>query len=263
MGLSLKIFLTLALIVSAPYTLLSSCSTLQQKREVVEEQLTEDRSNAEGALRSYLATKYGLAEEDYRLGYYVPLTLDTTLTLVDEYYLDPPDYYTGVWQALIIREDESFHVEIAVSGEELSRDSRQAEAYYLALEKWVRSELQLPEDCELDLYVDDEEYSTITQANLDIPSHIVRFFLGSEHYPALTGYYREGDLFSPITRELGIYIDYPEGYTPSNYVDEATLSQALSLEATGDISVTVIQNAPHTYGTGWYRSPTGETTAEP
>lgn len=228
----------------------------REAKETEETQLAEDQANAVDVLHTYLATKYDLSEEDYQLGYYVPLTPETTSYLNVNGLYD----YGGVWQALIVREGESFYVNVSVRSR-VGCDTRQAEAYYLTLEEWVRSELQLPEGCTLDLGVDGE-YSGITPANLDIPAHIMRFFMGSEHHPALTGYYREGDLFSPITGELSVGIDYPEGYTESDYAGEAVLAQTFNLETTGDILVLIRQKAPDAHAMCWSRSPTGESTTE-
>jgi hypothetical protein len=132
---------------------LSGCELLGFKyegfsqQEEGEQQIEIDRPYAESCMRAYLSEKYGLSDDEYSISDLAPWTLDSIT------YISTPGgaYYSGLWQAKITIGDESFYASVAVSGDQLSHDSWQADEYYSKLEVWIRANLQLPDSCEVDI----------------------------------------------------------------------------------------------------------------
>lgn len=248
------VFLSVAL-AAALACCLSGCEFLGFKyvgypeEEQGRQQIEIDRPYAESCMRAYLGEKYGLSDGDYSINDLLPWTLGSRT------YFQTPDrpYYMGTWQARIDAGSESFYASVAVSGDELSCDSRQADEYYPRMEAWVREALQLPEACKVSIDIDTDRAGTIIQADRNPIETVVRLFSGYEHYMTLVGYYDGEDLFSPIRGELRIYVYYPEGCTGEDYASEAELSEVFPEDVTGDITVAVRLKAPDTAPQDWAR----------
>ncbi len=239
---------------------LSGCESLGFKyvgypeEEQGRQQIEADRPEAQACMEAYLWEKYGMAEGDYAINDLAPWTLASITRITLGGRGDP--YYQGQWQARIDAGDGEFYARVAVSGEKSSYDTRQATEHYSLLEAFVRERLDLPEECELHIYVDDTE--SIIPADRNWVEKTIYFVFPRDAQKTLSGYYDGRNLFSPIERELEVDIIYPDGCTAQDYRSDAWVAQAFPTQATGDISLQVHQKAPGTLGRDWCRPSSAE-----